>query len=210
MTSSQLLTRSLALRLSQLEDVPPGLDYAALFVLSSLRLLVCGWGLVQDCVESDRWLDISVIICFGWGGHIPHQLCLQTPIKQIHVKHRRRKEICLSYLVSHRERHQPSLVQRVEAGPGAGGVGNCHRPRPGSAGVSVHPQLHLLPGGVAGVLEDGFEEGRRAGGGGGGGAAGEGDGVALAGRTRRLLGLGLLLLVTAAVTTSTAEDHIRS
>ena len=74
MTSSQLLAASaslvagLRLRLTQLEDVPPGLDDAALFVLeASLGLLVpgcggCG-GQLQHCVESDRWLDISVIIC---------------------------------------------------------------------------------------------------------------------------------------------------
>ena len=75
MTSSQLLLpacRPPVVRLTQLENVPPGLDDAALFVLQSLRLLVpgcggCG-GQLQHCVESDRWLDISVIVCLGWGG----------------------------------------------------------------------------------------------------------------------------------------------
>ena len=74
MTSSQVLlppSWSPAAGLPQLEDVPPGLDDAALFVLqAALRLLVlrscggCG-GQLQHCVESDRWLDISVIICLG-------------------------------------------------------------------------------------------------------------------------------------------------
>ena len=74
MTSSQLLPppcRPPGGGLAQLEDVPPGLDDAALFVLqAALRLLVlrscggCG-GQLQHCVESDRWLDISVIICLG-------------------------------------------------------------------------------------------------------------------------------------------------
>ena len=71
MTSSQLLLAPCwppGAGLPQLEDVPPGLDDAALFVLrTSLGLLVpgcggCG-GQLQHCVESDRWLDISVIIC---------------------------------------------------------------------------------------------------------------------------------------------------
>ena len=77
MTSSQLLLPPRlppVVCLTQLEDVPPGLDDAALFVLrSSLRLLVrgcggCG-GQLQHCVESDRWLHIAVIVCLGWGGH---------------------------------------------------------------------------------------------------------------------------------------------
>ena len=66
--SCPLAGLSLRLRVAQLEDVPPGLNHPALFVLEApLGLLVpgcggCG-GELQHCVESDRWLDISVIIC---------------------------------------------------------------------------------------------------------------------------------------------------
>ena len=131
MASSQLGPAScplagLSLRVAQLEDVPPGLNHPALFVLEApLGLLVpgCGGGCgeLQHCVESDRWLHRAVIVCLDTA----HSLGLQKPIRVRNVTETFSQ---CRHLGSAGER-----VQGVEAGPGAGGVGHRHRPRPGPA-----------------------------------------------------------------------------